>query len=76
MRSEKVLKGWFLGVVVGILFMALGASFVIDKAERSRAAIDVIKPVPPFDFTGHRGDSFGLEDMKGMVSVVDFIFTK
>jgi len=75
LQSEKILKGWFLGVIVVVLFMGLGASFVIDKAESSRAAIDVIKPVPPFDFMGHRGDPFSLEDMKGIVSVIDFIFT-
>lgn len=75
MQSEKVLRGWFLGVIVVVMVMGLGASFVIDRAEKSRAAIDVIKAVPPFEFTSHRGDPFSLEDMKGMISIVDFIFT-
>ena len=75
MQSEKVLRGWFLGVIVVVIVMALGASFVIDRAEKSRAAIDVIKPVPPFEFTGHRGEPFSLENMKGTISIVDFIFT-
>lgn len=70
-----MLRGWFLGVIVVVMVMGLGASFVIDRAEKSRAAIDVIKPVPPFEFTGHRGDPFSLENMKGTISIVDFIFT-
>ena len=69
-----MVKGWFLGVMVGVFVLGFGASFVIENAKRSRA-VDIYGEVPQFDFVGHNGEPFSLEDMIGSLSVVDFIFT-
>ena len=75
MQSQSVMNGWLLGIMGAIVFMAAGASYVITLANRSRESIPVYYRVPEFDFVGHTGGSFGLEDMKGSLSVVDFMFT-
>ena len=59
-----------------VILFALAAMFVIKKAEHSRASIEVYGHVPQFEFTERSGAEFGLENLKGSLNVVDFIFTK
>ncbi len=49
---------------------------VIRKAQQSQAALPQLYPLPEFSFTERNGQPFGLEQMKGKINVVDFIFTR
>ena len=62
--------------MAGFVLTGFGAWFVFYQASQpSINTIDVYGEIPKFDFTAHTGDSFGNEDMKSTLSVVDFIFT-
>lgn len=58
-----------------VIVLAVAAAFVINQAESSRQAIPVLGEVPDFTFTERSGVPFGLDNMKGRINVVDFIFT-
>ncbi len=60
--------------VMLIVFTAL-ALFVIRWANISKTTPPVLATLPDFTFTSHENKPFGLADMKGKISVVDFIFT-
>lgn len=65
-------------LVVGILFaffLAAIAALVIRQAQLSRADLPILGKVPNFEFTERSGKAFGMEEMKGTICVVDFIFT-
>ncbi len=53
----------------------IGASIVIYNANLSRAELPVIGRVTPFEFTERGGRPFGLSEMKGKITVVNFFFT-
>ncbi len=70
------MKKIFIIAVIGLFVMGLGAWYVIFQANQSRIeAIDIYGEVPAFEFTAHSGEPFGIGNMKGTLSVVDFIFT-
>ncbi|MCB2198691.1 SCO family protein [bacterium] len=56
--------------------LAVFATVVLRQADRSRADIPVIQPVPDFEFINQQGMAFGSADLIGKISVVDFIFTR
>ncbi len=65
-------------IIWGMLFMllaALGGALVISQASKSRTDLPILWQVPEFEFTERSSQPFGLDDMKGKISVVDFIFT-
>ena len=57
-----------------ILFLTLGASWVIEKANSSHS-LNVIKPVPKFSFLNQNGEIFTENELIGKISIVDFMFT-
>lgn len=63
---------WLIPMVT---VLALLAALVITSAEKSHDKMPVLGKVPQFTFTERSGQPFGLDDMKGKISVVDFIFT-
>ena len=75
MERHPLFSGWFR--LSAILFVILGmiAAVVITCAEESRTDLDVFGTVGDFSFTAHTGEPFGSEQMRGKISVVDFIFT-
>jgi len=54
--------------------MALGASWVIDKANSSRV-LKKIKTVPNFSFINQNAQKFTNYNLKGNISIIDFMFT-
>ena len=54
--------------------MVLGASWVIDKANSSRV-LKKIKTVPNFSFINQNGQKFTDSNLKGNISIIDFMFT-
>ena len=63
----------YIGLTI-IIFLALGANWVIDKANSSYS-LAIIKSVPEFSFYNQNGELFNEKNLKGKISIVDFIFT-
>jgi len=74
MNKGKIQLPILLGIILAA-FMAIGGAMVIYQAEKSRSSIPELWTVPEFEFTERSGEAFGLDDMKGKINVVDFIFT-
>jgi protein SCO1/2 len=75
MKSERKFP---IGVLLGIIaafILGLGGLIVIGLAENSRTRLPLLGQVPEFEFTRQDGSEFGLKEMKGRISIVDFIFT-
>ncbi len=70
----KGLKYLIIGSAV-LLVILIGALLVIQQANKTRGDLPVLYAVPEFTFTERSGQPFGLDDLKGKISVVDFIFT-
>ena len=74
-RSQRSMMALIVGIVVVVAVMGVGAQAVLSSANASRADIRVYGDVPQFTYTDQDGQPFGLDNMKGKISVVDFIFT-
>tara|TARA_Y100001970_G_scaffold248967_1_gene319016 strand:+ start:58 stop:645 length:588 start_codon:yes stop_codon:yes gene_type:complete len=61
-------------VIPGILFLAFGANWVIQKADESHD-IPIIKEVPKFIFHDQAGRLFSNEKLENKITVLDFMFT-
>ena len=61
-------------MVPGILLLAFGANWVIQKADRSHD-IPIIKEVPDFIFHDQAGRLFSNERLANKITVLDFMFT-
>ncbi|MGD9900108.1 MAG: SCO family protein [Calditrichaceae bacterium] len=70
----KYLKIVIIGSSVALILLVM-AFFVISKADQSRGDLQKLYQLPDFTFTERDGEPFGLADMTGKVSIVDFIFT-
>ena len=57
-----------------LIVLALGASWVINKASSSRV-LSKIKLVPEFSFTNQNGEIFTDRNLKNKISIIDFMFT-
>ena len=64
----------YLYLLVFIVFMGIGASWVIEKANASHE-IPIIKKVPNFNFTNQNGETFSHNQLKNKITVLDFFFT-
>ena len=64
----------YLYLLVFIVFMGIGASWVIEKANASHE-IPIVKKVPNFNFTNQNGDIFSHNQLKNKITVLDFFFT-
>ncbi len=64
----------YLYLLVFIVFMGIGASWVIEKANASHE-IPIVKKVPNFKFTNQNGDIFSNNQLKNKITVLDFFFT-
>ena len=64
----------YIYVLVFMIFMGVGASWVIEKANSSHE-IPIIKKVPNFNFTNQNGETFSQNQLKNKITVLDFFFT-
>lgn len=69
------LKLIIVGLSTGVILLLAGASYVIQNAELAQQQIPILYPLPSFDLVDQNGNSFGLQELQGRISVVDFIFT-
>jgi protein SCO1 len=65
---------FLIGVLVSFV-LGVGALIVIATAEKSTPNLPELGQVPPFEFIKQDGTPFGLNDLAGKISVVDFMFT-
>jgi cytochrome oxidase Cu insertion factor (SCO1/SenC/PrrC family) len=75
MRNENKFP---IMLIIGVLtsfILGLGALLVIATADSSRTGLPILGQVPGFEFVKQNGAPFGLRDMAGKISVVDFMFT-
>ena len=64
----------YLYILAFVVFMGMGASWVIEKANASHE-IPIIKKVPNFNFTNQNGELFSHNQLKNKITVLDFFFT-
>jgi protein SCO1 len=72
--SNSVPKKLFWTVPV-IALLAIAAAVIINWAETSRAQLPVLGEVPRFTLTESSGKPVTKDNLKGHLTVVDFIFT-
>lgn len=72
--SNRIPKGIFWTVPI-VALLAIAAAVIINWAETSRAELLVLGEVPRFSFTERSGKPVTQDDLKGHLTVVDFIFT-
>jgi len=76
MDSVKSYPKFLIWAVAALLVLGLIAILVVNQANRSRSRIPVWGQLSDFEFTAaYTGQPFGLDQMKGKLNVVDFIFT-
>jgi protein SCO1 len=73
-NSGSVPKTIFWTIPVFALF-AIAAAVIINWAESSRAQVPVLGEVPRFSLTERSGKPVTQDNLKGHLTVVDFIFT-
>ncbi|HVP06591.1 MAG TPA: SCO family protein, partial [Candidatus Acidoferrum sp.] len=71
---ERGLTHVLAPIAATVIIAATIAFLVTGRADASRADIPVLYQVPDFTFVERSGKPFGLNDMKGKISVVDFFF--
>ncbi len=70
MRLQKISL-----VLAAIAIILIGIWLMVRQVASFGGDLPVLAQVPSFEFIERSGRPFGLEDMKGAISVVDFIFT-
>ena len=61
-------------ILMSVILLGAGATWVIQKANSSHD-LPVIKDVPSFLFKTQDGESFSVNELKGKITVLDFMFT-
>ena len=65
-----------ISVIALLIFLSIGATWVITKATKSSQVLPVvIKQVPAFSLVSQHGESFTRDSLLNKISVLDFIFT-
>ena len=71
-KNHKIIMNkLYIYVLVLMIFMGVGASWVIEKANASHE-IPIIKKVPNFNFTNQNGETFSQNQLKNKITVLDF----
>ena len=65
-----------VGISFGAVLLFVLGLVTVSLANRSRGDIPVLYNVPHFSYVNTEGQPYGLEEMKGKIAVVDFIFTR
>jgi protein SCO1 len=77
MSTKKAYPKMLFMIIFVMLLFGIMATLVINQANKSRSKLPIWNTLTDFQFTAaHNGQPFGLEQMKGKLSVVDFVFTR
>jgi len=74
MQKDLKTKGLYFSLIVLFLLSVL-ALIVINLANKSRSELPSLGKVPAFNFVERSGSSFGDENMKRKINIVNFFFT-
>ena len=74
MEVNTALKSLLWSFLV-VALLAVGALMVIERADESRENLMVVGSVPAFQFIDETEQAFSQDNLKGKISIVDFIFT-
>ena len=75
MSSKRSLPTGILIGVIAAFILGVSGLIVIGLAQRSHSELPELGSLPDFEFINQDGAPFGLAQMKGKISIVDFIFT-
>lgn len=75
MSNKKPFPVVFIWGISIVIILAVIAWVVINQAQKSRADLESFGSIPNFEFVNQDGNPFGSEQIKGKVTVLDFIFT-
>ena len=75
MQSERKFPMLIPIIAVLALILGLGGLLVIRTAEQSRNSLPILDSVPSFEAVNQDGTPFGLQSLRGKISIVDFMFT-
>ena len=71
-----IYRGHIISIVALMVFLGIGATWVISKANESVQVLpSVIKEVPEFNMVSHQNKPFNRDSLLNKISVLDFIFT-
>lgn len=73
--KSGIIKILMVGFSLIVLMIVIGYN-VIEKAQNSVADLPFLGEVPQFSFVSQANQPYGLENLKGKISVVDFMFTR
>jgi protein SCO1 len=73
-NPSEIPKSVFWTIPV-IALLAVAAAVIINWAENSREQLPVLGQVPQFKLTERSGQTMTADDLRGHLTVVDFIFT-
>jgi protein SCO1/2 len=77
MPNERAIPGKVIIIaMIVLLLISLTGAYIVHRANRDRLALPVLGKVPEFTFTERSGEPFGSDDLKGKITVMDFIFTR
>ncbi len=76
MNTKRTYPKMLILTVAAMIILGALALLVVNQANISRSRLPVYGAVPEFEFTEGNGGLFGLEQMKGKINIVNFIFTR
>ena len=69
-------KTSIISFLILIVFLGIGSSWVINKANESNSIPPpIMKKIPDFNLTNYDGEPFSRDSLLNKISVIDFIFT-
>jgi protein SCO1/2 len=74
MQQKPNMKVLFTSIII-LFVLSVLALLVIDMAKESRNDLPVLGEVPEFNFIERNGMTFGSENMKGKINIINFFFT-
>ena len=75
MNQIKLMKALIWGSLLLILISG-GTLIILKKNQSAQWQLPVFGTVPAFQFDECRGEPFGLDNMRGKINIVDFVFTR
>ena len=74
MQKNNRFKELYISIFI-LFVLSVIALIVIDMAHKSRSDLPALGQVPDFNFVERNGLTFGKDNMKGKINIVNFFFT-
>lgn len=76
MNSKNIIAFRIVIVVILLAIMLTAALVVLKRADQAKMNIPVLGEIQPFEFVNQDDQPFGLDQLKGKITVVDFFFSR